>query len=148
MGLHDHVQRREDRNDCTDDEENCIHRSTSSKYCDEQCSEQQVYECERKQKSPGKAHELVIAKTRQSAAHPDEGEQQKASFGCKPPQRDQNEMKLRHRPERSQHEHSEAEYGKGFAIARACRVCGEIKECQRGNEETQRREIIGKKPGE
>src|SRR5271157_3698805 len=110
----------------------------------QQARHQEIHDGHREQEGPGEPHQLVVSKTRQRAADPDEEENEQPGLGEEPEERDQNRLQKGDQEEHAQAEEHESKNGKGKAVphARLQGLRAVIKEDRGGGEVNQRRNII------
>src|ERR1035438_2354057 len=84
-------------------------RFDSRKHGDRQAGGQQVQHGDRKQNLPGEAHQWIVTEARQRAANPDKEEQNGASLGAEPEQRQQRALQERHQENRRDDQENHAE---------------------------------------
>src|SRR5678816_4580669 len=107
MRLHHDVDRADDGDDGEDEEENDVHSASPR---DDESGHQQIQERDWKQDFPRKAHQLVITKSRESAADPNEDEEKQADFSRKPEQRDERLLEQRQQKKNGQRQEYRAEH--------------------------------------
>src|SRR6185295_9770058 len=95
----------------------------------QQPGDEQIDQRDGEHKGPGEAHQLIVAKTRESRADPDEHKQDRADLGGKPKKRQQNRLHYGDQEKTCRAQKQHAENGESDPIERSRRV-GRMEETQ------------------